>query len=279
MIAFRTIFHILTRKLFKSLWLVENTLNLYEIELRKNYTRRQNEHPNPFCKYGAFGFSQSDEDGLTLEIIKRLGLNAGHFYEFGVGNGTENNTLILLANGWKGAWFGGEKILLKSGSTKNLHFQKCWITKENIVALAHSTGFTADVISLDLDGNDYHLVAELLKNQIKPKLFIVEYNAKFLPAIDFIMPYDKAHIWAYDDYYGASLKSFNSLFAQHGYRLICCNAATGANAFFVAEEYAGLFPEVPQELSKLYVDPFYFLRTVKNHATSLQTLTRFLNNP
>ena len=36
-----------------------------------------------------------------------------------------------------------------------------------------------DVISLDLDGNDYHLTEELLLNKVNPKLFIVEYNSKF----------------------------------------------------------------------------------------------------
>ena len=47
-------------------------------------------------------FSQSDEDGITIEILKRLKMGKGFFLELGVGDGTENNSLLLLAMGWKG---------------------------------------------------------------------------------------------------------------------------------------------------------------------------------
>ena len=47
-------------------------------------------------------FLAIDEDGITIEIFKRLkNLNSGSFLELGVGDGTENNTLILLSLGWK----------------------------------------------------------------------------------------------------------------------------------------------------------------------------------
>src|SRR5947209_3607764 len=62
---------------------------------------------NPLNRFGGKYFSQADEDGITLEIIKRLGIKTGTFAELGVGNGLENNTLILLANGWRGFWIGG----------------------------------------------------------------------------------------------------------------------------------------------------------------------------
>ena len=48
-------------------------------------------HPNPLTKFGTKCFSQTDEDGLTLEILRRLGLEYGVFAEFGVGNGKENS--------------------------------------------------------------------------------------------------------------------------------------------------------------------------------------------
>jgi hypothetical protein len=73
---------------------------------------------------------------------------------------------------------------------------------------------------------------------ILAKLFIVEYNAKFPPPIEFQIDYDPRHTWAHDDYYGASLSSFDRLFSRFGYRLVCCNAHTGANAFFVDADHA-----------------------------------------
>lgn len=56
------------------------------------------------------GFSQFDEDSITLEILNRIGLHKGFFVEFGVGNGLENNSIVLLASDWEGAWFGGQEI-------------------------------------------------------------------------------------------------------------------------------------------------------------------------
>src|SRR5512146_745114 len=64
-------------------------------------------HPNPLSRCGMKCFSQTDEDGITLEILRRIrSLESGTFAEFGVGNGSENNTLILKALGWKGFWVG-----------------------------------------------------------------------------------------------------------------------------------------------------------------------------
>ena len=50
---------------------------------------------NPLNRFGAKYFSSTDEDGITLEIAKRLGIKSGTFIEIGVGNGLENNTLIF----------------------------------------------------------------------------------------------------------------------------------------------------------------------------------------
>ena len=66
---------------------------------QQNLAKRDSK--NPFNKYGKKIFSQTDEDGITIEIIKRMNcLNNGNFIEFGVGDGTENNTLILKSLGW-----------------------------------------------------------------------------------------------------------------------------------------------------------------------------------
>ena len=80
----------------------------------------QNKHPNPLNSYGKKGFSQTDEDGLTFEIIRRLKIKKGRYAEFGVGDGLENNTLLLAALGWKGFWVGGEDLIFKYKTTKNL---------------------------------------------------------------------------------------------------------------------------------------------------------------
>lgn len=251
-------------------------------QLFQDVERLQANHPNPFVKYGQKCFSQNDEDGLVIEIIKRLKIEDGSFAEFGCGTGIQNNSLILLAMNWRGFWVGGQDLLIDITKSKRLAFFKSWITRENIVN-TYQQGIKQldikdiDLISLDLDGNDLYFVEELLSNGATPKIFIVEYNAKFPPPVKFTIDYDPNHIWNSDDYEGASLSSFAELFKQFGYTLICCNAATGVNAFFVKNEYAKLFPEVPKDIEDIYSKPYYFEFRKYGHNPSNKTIELIVN--
>lgn len=96
-------------------------------------------------------------------MLRRMNcLEHGIFAEFGEGDGTENNTLILKALGWKGFWVGGEDLAFRIRQPKEtFSYFKEWITLENIERLA-SVGrqnlgcHEIVVISLDLDGNDIY---------------------------------------------------------------------------------------------------------------------------
>src|SRR5215471_2081035 len=82
---------------------LRETRKLADLVLQFQTEKLQAEHPNPINRFGKKCFSQSDEDGITLEILRRIGrLDKGIYCEFGVGNGTENNTLVLAALGWRG---------------------------------------------------------------------------------------------------------------------------------------------------------------------------------
>jgi hypothetical protein len=257
---------------------LQSLLDLY-IQEEQNY--RKKNHTNPFVLYGNKCFSQTDEDGITLEIINRLKLNNGNFIEFGVGDGMENNTLILLTLGWKGYWFGGQDLNFSLGKSNKLTFEKIWITNENIIDLCRRVLDKVpkiDLISIDLDGNDYHIVKKILENNIFPSVFIVEYNAKFFPPIEFVIDYKSDHTWDGDDYFGASLASFNILFERFNYSLICCNSDTGANSFFIKKEFMRLFPEVPSNLNDIYCSPFYYLPSKHGHKQSVKTIEQIINS-
>jgi hypothetical protein len=241
-------------------------------------------HPNPLLKYGGKVYSQNDEDGITFEILRRIGVGNGVFAEFGVGNGVENNTLALVAAGWSGLWVGAADLAFDTNPGQavrlNFHFQKGWVTKSNIVHF-HRAGLEliqrsrCDLISMDLDGNDYYFVEELLSAGATPKIFIIEYNGRFLPPIRFKIAYDDNHKWTGDDYFGASLTSFFELFHNHGYFLACCNI-TGTNAFFVQNEYKSFFSDIPAEIEQLYASPKYFLTGLdaSGHPPSLKTVEK-----
>jgi hypothetical protein len=165
---------------------------LADLRLSELITSRQESHHNPFCVYGRKGFSQTDEDGLTFEIIRRLGIENGIFAEFGVGNGTENNTISLLGAKWKGFWVGGEELAFSTEQSNRLFFSRERVNLGNILTLYHqgvqNLGVEdVDLISLDLDGNDFFFVNKILSSGIQPKVFIVEYNAKFPPPCVFLL--------------------------------------------------------------------------------------------
>lgn len=241
---------------------------------------------NPLNIHGNKVYSQNDEDGITFEIIRRLGLSNGSFLELGVGNGMENNTLALVAAGWRGAWIGGEDLAFEtdfgSGASKKLHFRKTWITPANCAShafecLAEIGVAQIDILSVDLDGNDVCVTENLLDAGIKPRVLIIEYNAKFMPPIQFCVERDDAHQWSGDDYMGSSLQYIVNRIGPRGYRLVCCSLS-GCNAFFVAESDGEHFADVPDAIEKVYQPARYHLSYLwsAGHQSSVKTILSFL---
>lgn len=257
-------------------------MTLKDLILGYQTIQLQNSHVNPLNRFGKKCFSQTDEDGITLEIVRRLAIPNGVFAEFGVGDGLENNTLILASLGWKGFWVGGEDLAFNYSKAKKFRYTKDWITLENIAFHAKNGLLMLeekeiDIVSLDLDGNDIYFVEELLAKNISPKLFIVEYNAKFIPPSRFQIAYNPQHQWTGDDYFGAALANFVELFEKYGYDLICCNSHTGANAFFVRREYRYLFADVPKNINDIYVGPRYHLYNNYGHRKSVKVVETIIN--
>lgn len=244
--------------------------------------QRRASHPNPLVRFGAKVWSQADEDGITLEILRRLGLATGTFAEFGVGNGLENCTLALLALGWRGVWLGGSDLAFDPDGGDRLAFHQGWITPDTASGLLRQgldrLGLSGwpDVLSVDLDGNDLHVTQALLKAGARPRLVLIEYNARFVPPMRFCIAPDPGHAWARDDYFGASLQSLADMFGDYGYACICCNAATGANAFFVGEGDLALFPEVPGDLALIHAEPNYRIPRSHGHPPSPRTIRKLI---
>ena len=262
-------------------WINTQTLSsVYDMLLTNMSAEWRHASNNPLAGFGKKCFSQNEEDGITLEIIRRLGISTGTYAEYGVGNGLENNTLVLANLGWKGYWVGGEKLAFDVEKAQRLLYIQDWITLDNIYrntlkGLDYLKS-TPDVVSLDLDGNDYYFVEELLRNHISPSLFIIEYNAKFIPPARFCITYDPTHQWDGSDYFGAALTDFVELFKQHHYRLVCCNQ-TGSNAFFIKEEFSHLFSDVPVEISDIFVEARYYQHKKYGHPVCKRTIEKIMS--
>ena len=263
---------------------MQRLIELKDLNIQFQTHQIQQQHSNPLNKFGMKCFSQTDEDGITIEIVRRIGISKGVFLEFGVGDGLENNTLILASMDWTGSWVGGEDLIFDYSNASNFSYIKDWITLDNINTHAKQSLINickdvidVDVMSLDFDGNDIYFVESLLKYGFKPKLFIVEYNAKFPFPAKFQIEYNPYHKFDHNDYFGAALTNFVEMFEKFQYTLICCNSHTGANAFFVDKDFIHLFNDVPKDIMKLYAPPRYHLYSSYGHRPSIKVVENILN--
>ncbi len=208
-------------------------------------TRSRMCNPSALESYGYKVYSQNDEDGIIHEIFRRIGTTNKKFIEFGVQDGLESNTHLLLFYGWSGLWIEGSSTDCKEIETKfrpvikkgQLRVENVFITRENINELFIKNGFEGeiDLLSIDIDGNDWHVWDAI--EVVDPRVVVVEYNGKFPPDLEWCQAYDASHVWNGTDWHGASLKAFELLGRKKGYQLVGTNLR-GANAFFVREDVA-----------------------------------------
>ncbi|HBZ61437.1 MAG TPA: hypothetical protein DEO42_01330, partial [Acidimicrobium sp.] len=177
-------------------------------------------------------------------------------------DGIENNSLVLLALGWRAVWVGNEDLGFEVRDfAKSISYTKSWVTKDNIFATVKqdcrdidSDFSMVDILMVDLDGNDFYVTEALLDGGMKPSVLVLEYNSYLPPPIDWKMEYNPENIWVPPSLnYGASLQAYVNLLSRRGYFLVACNAQTGNNAFFVKNELAGKFGDVSREIGDLYV--------------------------
>ncbi|MBQ9573745.1 MAG: hypothetical protein IJR27_00510 [Synergistaceae bacterium] len=86
---------------------------------------------------------------------------------------------------------------------------------------------------------------------MRPRVVVIEYNAKFPPDVEWKQAYDSKHIWDGSDWQGASLKSYELLGHELGYQLVGTNF-NGVNAFFVRKDLAGDKFIMPATAENLY---------------------------
>jgi len=236
---------------------------------------------NPLNKNPRRSFSQFDEDGITLEILKRISVGSTpSFLEIGVGNGLENNTLLLAALGWKGSWIGNEDLdpnlnLQNRISFTKKHVDLDFIEKELEHILRESNVTSPTLISIDIDTLDYYFVESILNLNIRPSVFIVEYNGSFVPPLDFIREFDPLCRWQGDNNFGASLSAWDKLMNSFGYSLVACSLS-GVNAFFVPIENKVKFLDVPSDIDALYNSPNYSLKISNGHPLSVSAINQMI---
>lgn len=186
-------------------------------------------------------YSQFGEDGIIEKIFSIIGTKSKVCVEFGAWDG---EYLSNTANLWKNhEW---KAILVESDAERIKQ-----VTHPNVVAINATVGTTIDdsidhilnqqkvvdidFMSIDIDGNDYHILDNLI---CKPRVICIEYN----PTIPFwIDCYQEDN-----QQFGASLKALNRLAVGKNYFLV---SVTDTNLFFVKNEYENLFKKFETEIS------------------------------
>lgn len=220
---------------------------LAEGQLERELAKPALANPKRLERYGFKGLSQFDTDGILREIFRRIGEAHRTFVEFGTGDGVENNSVYLLCQGWRGLWIEGDEALHQA-QQRNFGWAiragplvcvRMFLTRENIDEVVRAAGFSGpiDLLSVDVDGNDYHLWEAL--TCVEPRVVVVEYNSAPPPPLRWVMTYNAEHRWDHTtSYFGASLASLEALGKRKGLRLVGCDIV-GLNAFFVREDLCG----------------------------------------
>lgn len=240
-------------------WRIENQMRKireFESELEE---RRAAE--GWLTNYESSEFSQNGEDGILREIFNRLDMDRGTFVETGCSDGSENCTRSLVEAGWSGLWIEGDPERADQARAaigdRPVQVVNAFVTKDNIVSLLtdNDIGTDLDLLVIDIDGNDWWVIRELLK-RFRPRVVALEYNAA-MGARRWVMPYNAEHNWQYDRWHGASLRAFTDLLAVHDLTLVGTDSL-GVNAFYVRSEDAGAFC-APGDASTHYSPPRYRL--------------------
>ena len=208
--------------------------------------------------YAASVTSQLGEDGVIAEILRRLACEAKWCVEFGAWDGvTKSNTFALTEHN------GYSAVLIEGDRKRAARLVRRYRNRPDVIALHQQVGWSAtdsldailsetpapldfDVLSIDIDGNDYHVWAAL--RNYRPSLVVIEFNPTIPNGVDFVQVADPR------TNQGSSISSLVALGRSKGYELV---ATTDFNAFFVPDE---LFP-------RLGIDD--------NHVDVLRTDTRW----
>lgn len=190
------------------------------------------------------GFSQNGEDGIIDILRRQLSDPNRYVVEIGASDGTENNSSwLLVAERYEGLMIEGDarhSACARRNIARYSIGSEClamFVTLGTVDAILNKVACRdADVFSLDIDGNDYHIAKRLFEQGLHPKIVSVEYNSMFGP--------DRALASSYRDdfrrstahpsqlYYGVGIAAWKKFFDSRGYRFITVDT-NGVNAFFV----------------------------------------------
>lgn len=189
-------------------------------------------------------YSQNGEDGVLEYLLSKLPERDKWCVEFGAWDGKYlSNTYHFLSNsGYAGVLIEGDTPKAELLKANMKEFNTICINKyidmnganslDNILSQTPIPN-EFDLLSIDVDGNDYHIWQSL--ETYHPKIVIIEINVLDKPDIERINTPNSPFVMGVS---GTSIKSMTELASLKGYRLV---ANVSCNAIYVKEKYYDLF--------------------------------------
>lgn len=184
--------------------------------------------------------SQFGEDGIIEAILERLPPRVGWCVDVGAWDGYHfSNTYNLIVN------HASRSVLFEADRSRFVQLQTRYAANPRVVPRHAMVGFGSgdgldallagtlipkdyDVLSIDIDGNDYHVWRAT--TAYRPRVVLVEYNPTIPNCVEFVQE-PAAGVT-----HGCGIRSLVALGREKGYELA---AVTFANAVFVSSEYFG----------------------------------------
>lgn len=186
--------------------------------------------------------SQAGEDGILEKILETLPHKDQWCVEFGAWDGLHlsNSRHLIEDRGYSG-------VLIEGSTERFLELTRNYSANSRVTPVNAFVGFTAadgldsllsrtpipkdfDLLSIDIDGNDYHVWKAVTAYQ--PKVVIVEFNPTIPTEVSFTQPSDP------ELNQGSSVTKLTELGKEKAYELVC---VMHHNAIFVDSKYFQLF--------------------------------------
>lgn len=191
-------------------------------------------------------FTTADEDGILLNIFAKTGIINKNFVDIGSNDCINSNCANLaFHHGWNGIFIDGNKTILERGKyiyskyfgnkKKQFSFVHAIVTVNNINEILSNFSLSkeTDLLSIDLDGNDYFIWDKI--TVINPRVVIVEVQVEKANT-DFIPEYNNEfELYESNTPKGASPLSMTRLAERKGYKLVAANKGC-YNLFFVRKD-------------------------------------------
>jgi hypothetical protein len=200
----------------------------------------RNEETKPLNDFADSTYSQSGEDGIIAEILHRLesSVSLDHWCaEFGAWDGVHlsNTCKLIRERSYSAVLIEGDpdrvKDLHKNFPEENV-FKVCKFVQfegpgslERIFSTT-PIPFNFDVLSIDVDGVDYHIFESLVA--YRPKVVCIEFNPTIPNAVDFVQAKD------FTVKHGSSGRALTRLARSKDYALV---ASTLCNLIFIDIAY------------------------------------------